>query len=212
MNRYLIAALGFAIVAGCATRSPPPLLKDNELSMPADYKSWPKFLVDIQRADAKQIRDIYVNPVGAKATAAGGFPNGTVFVMENYAAKARADGSLETGADGKLVKGNLLRVYLMGKEQGWGASAPANLKNGDWIYAAYLADGKIAPDPIATCRACHLPLTTKDYVHRYDEYFQKRSAQSTRTERLADTLRKSDLRTGAVLKTGDEQVLALAHR
>jgi hemoglobin len=29
-------------------------------------------------------------------------------------------------------------------------------------------------DPIAACRGCHLPLVTKDFVHRYDEYFDKR--------------------------------------
>jgi hemoglobin len=38
-----------------------------------------------------------------------------------------------------------------------------------------MADAKTkAPDDTATCRACHLPLTDKDYIFRYDEYFQKR--------------------------------------
>ena len=32
-----------------------------------------------------------------------------------------------------------------------------------------------APDDLSTCRACHLPLTDKDYIFRYDEYFQKRT-------------------------------------
>jgi hemoglobin len=39
-----------------------------------------------------------------------------------------------------------------------------------------MADAKTkAPDDLATCRACHLPLADKDYVFRYDEYFQKRA-------------------------------------
>jgi len=30
------------------------------------------------------------------------------------------------------------------------------------------------PDDTNTCRACHLPLTGKDFVHRYDEHFATR--------------------------------------
>ena len=90
------------LLAGCAMFSP-AAPKDGELALPADYKSWPKFLSAVQRPDVKQIREIYMNPAARQATAAGGFPNGTVFVMENFAARARADGTLETGPDGKLI-------------------------------------------------------------------------------------------------------------
>ena len=158
---------------GCATAPPPPV-KDGELPVPADYKTWPKFLSAVQRPDAKQVREIYMNPLARDASAAGGFANGTIFVMENYAAKARADGTLEAGADGKLVKGELLRVFVMGKNTGWGADVPEPLRNGNWVYAAWLPNGQKAPDDTNTCRACHLPLTGKDFVHRYDEHFATR--------------------------------------
>ena len=111
--------------------------------------------------------------------------------MENYAALAAADGTLMKDADGKLVKGDLLRVFVMGKDAGWGASAPEGLKNGDWIYAAYLADGKASADNTATCRGCHLPLANKDFVHRYDEYFQKRAGLPVSTQRLAAAMIRS---------------------
>jgi len=158
----------------CATAPPPPPVKDGELAVPADYKSWPKFLSAVQRPDARQVREIYMNPVAGDATAAGGFPDGTVFVMENYAAKARVDGTLETGFDGKLVKGELQRVFVMGKDAGWGADVPEPLRNGSWVYAAWLPGGQKAPDDTHTCRACHLPLSAKDFVHRYDEHFASR--------------------------------------
>jgi hemoglobin len=167
--------LGAALVAaGCTSTptAPVAVVKDGELAVPAGYKSWPKFLSAVQRPDAKQVREIYMNPAAQKGTAAAGFPNGTLFVMENYAARANPDGTLATSADGKLVKGDLLRVFVMGKNPGWGQDVPDALKNGNWIYAAYLADGAKAPDPIAGCRGCHLPLgQAKDFVHRYDEYF-----------------------------------------
>ncbi len=51
---------GFMAEAGAAP-------KDGEIALPADYASWPKFLSGVQREDTKQIRELYVNPGGAKA-------------------------------------------------------------------------------------------------------------------------------------------------
>lgn len=172
----LVAAAAAAAMLACSSAPPPaPVapLKDGELAIPADYKSWPKFLSAVQRPDAKQVREIYMIPAAKVATPGSGFPNGTVFVMENYAAAANPDGSLKQGPDGKLVKADLLRVFVMGKNSGWGKSAPEGLQNGDWIYAAYMPGGEKAADSTLTCRACHLPLVSKDFVHRYDEYFAK---------------------------------------
>jgi Cytochrome P460 len=183
----LLSLLGVVAVlaAACAPMSPAPqvaLLKDGELPVPANYRAWPKFLSEVQRPDAKQVRELYMNTVAGSATPAAGFPNGTVFVMENYAAAANADGSLKQGADGKLVKGDLLRVFVMGKNPGWGQSAPEGFKNGDWIYAGYMPSGEPSPEPTVTCRACHLPLVNKDFVHRYDEHFGKKSAELRQLE------------------------------
>ena len=187
MNRSVLAlAAASLVLASCAPMpAQPPVapvapvtpLNDGELAVPANYRSWPKFLSAVQRPDAKQVREIYMNAVGTGGTAAKGFPNGTVFVMENFAAAANPDGTLTQGAGGALVKGDLLRVFVMGKNEGWGASAPEGLKNGDWIYAGYLANGEKSADSTLSCRACHLPLTAnKDFVHRYDEYFAKAAA------------------------------------
>lgn len=174
MARPLIVPMLLAtLLAGCALAPGAP--KDGELAVPADYKSWPKFLSAVQRPDAKQVREIYMNPAAAQATAAGGFANGTVFVMENYAAMETTDGKLAAGPDGKLIKADLLRVFVMGKGAGWGQSVPEGLRNGNWVYASYLADGRSkGPEDPATCRACHLPVANKDFVHRYDEHFSSR--------------------------------------
>ena len=179
MKRLVLASVAAVFLVSCthmASTHHAPKLKDGEVKLPSDYKSWPKFIGTVDRADAKQVRDMYINPVGAKAKAGEKFPNGTVSVMEIYKAQENDDGTLKKDADGRLVKGNMLKVFVMGKGEGWGDLAPAGLKNGDWSYSAYLADGKVAPDPTTACRGCHLPLgEAKDFVHRYDEYFQKRS-------------------------------------
>ena len=164
------------LAAGCAEMGlvPSVKFKDSEQPVAAGYKSWPKFLSEVQRPDVKQVREIFINPVGAGAQKGQPFPNGTTLVMENYAAKLGADGSPVKGADGKLIKGDLSKVFVMGKGEGWGDDAPPGLKNGDWVYAAYGADGKTTSDPIAACRGCHLPLVSQDFIHRYAEYFDKR--------------------------------------
>ena len=75
----------------------------------------------------------------------------------------------------KLIKADLLRVFVMGKNAGWGQDVPEPLRNGNWVYASYLGDGRTkGPEDTATCRACHLPLANKDFVHRYDEHFAAR--------------------------------------
>ena len=172
-------AMTLAACAPVPVAAPPvAALNDGELAVPANYRSWAKFLSAVQRPDAKQVREIYMNPTATAGTAAKGFPNGSVFVMENYAAALQPDGTLARGADGKLVKGELLRVFVMGKNEGWGRAAPEGLKNGDWIYAAYLGNGNKSADSTQTCRGCHLPLANKDFVHRYDEFFGKPAASA----------------------------------
>lgn len=180
MKRFLLTSLVAVFLASSTAigiaASPEPKLKDGEVKVPADYQSWPKFLVGVDRPDVKQVRDIYINHTGAHTKAGAKFPNGTVTVMELYKAQENADGTLKKGSDEKLVKGALLKIFVMGKGEGWGELAPENLKNGDWSYSGYLADGKTpSTDSPLACRSCHLPLgESKDFIARYDEYFQKR--------------------------------------
>ena len=149
----LLSLLGLValVAAACAPMASTPqvaMLKDGELPVPANYRAWPKFLSEVQRPDAKQVREIYMNTAAGAATPAAGFPNGTVFVMENYAAAANADGSLKQGADGKLVKGDLLRVFVMGKN-----AAGASLRP----RVSRTATGSMP----ATCRAARSHLSRR---------------------------------------------------
>ena len=174
------AAIAVALVlVGCAT-GPLRFLwtgtRDGELAPPPDYRSWPRFLSTIDRHDAAQVREIYVNQVGAAARAGQKFPNGTIFVMEIYQARPHADGAPAFDPSGRLVKGPLQKLFVMAKGNGWGDGVePEKLRNGDWVYSAFLPDGKTpTTDELAACRGCHLPLKKQDFVHRYDEYFSRR--------------------------------------
>jgi hypothetical protein len=197
----LVVVPAFAgLLAACGTRAPATgaaaaparagaaagALNDGELALPGGYRSWTKPLETVHRPDAKQVREIYMNPAARSAPAGGMLPNGSVFVMENYAAAANPDGSLKLGADGKLVKGELQRIFVMGKGAGWGQAVPEGLRNGNWVYAAYLPNGQRSDDNLLTCRACHLSQAQKDFLFRHDEYFGRRSPALRKT--VPDTL------------------------
>ena len=174
------AVAAAAVLAGCASKpAPVAVKKDGELEIPVGYKTWPRFLPTIDRADVKQVRDIYMNPVATKAVKGEAFPQGSRFVMEIYAAAAEADGSLKKDAAGRLIKGNLMHVYVMGKEATWGGDVPEAVRNGNWIYAAYKPDGSANPGIVGSCRGCHTPLKNDDYVFHYDRYFAERKASWT---------------------------------
>lgn len=152
-----------------------PGLQDGQLAIPADYRSWPVFLTDIQKTDAKQIRDIYINKVGHATDQGDDFPAGTLSVMEIWKPVMNADGTPEMDANGKMSKDELSLVFLMGKSEGAEELVDPALRNGDWIYAGYQADGVTPGGPDASaCRSCHLPEAENDFVFRYDEYFAKR--------------------------------------
>ncbi len=172
----LVCAASSALLLACAAPTPKPVaLNDGEVPLPVDYKSWPKFLTSVQRPDAKQVRDIYVNQAGTKNRSGQPFAQGTVFVMENFAAQVDATGAPRASADGKLVKGDLLRVFVMAKGPGYGANVPPELKNGDWVYASYDAKGAKTADNLNGCRSCHAPLAGADFVFRADEFHAARS-------------------------------------
>jgi hemoglobin len=179
IRRALVIAAATVAVAGCTRPEPaaslPATMADGAYALPAGYRDWPVFLRGVQRPDAGQVRDIYLNRVAAGATAGQPFPDGSVLVMDLFAAQKSADGSLVKGPDGALVRGDLIKRFVMAKGPGWGAAVtPAALRTGDWVYSAWLPDGQPAPDPVAGCRGCHLPLAAQDYVPRASEYFASR--------------------------------------
>lgn len=184
-KRYLVVmgVLVAGITGGCAdmTGAPQPsssrVLKDGEIPFPTGYQNWPKFLSSVQRPDVKQVRELFVNQVGSKTAKGQAFPSGTVMVMELH--KVKIDGEAPaTGPDGRLVKDGLAKIFVMAKGDGWGQVAHDSFKTGNWVFGAFAADGKPLAEDFNNCRVCHKPLADKDFVHRYDEYFDKRNGGS----------------------------------
>jgi len=96
-------------------------------------------------------------------------------VMEIYNPKKKPDGTFEQGPDGKLVKDKLAKIFVMEKQAGWAQDVSENLRTGSWVYSAFDGNGQPMQVNYSDCRACHVPLgAAKDWIHRYDEYFQTR--------------------------------------
>jgi Cytochrome P460 len=125
----------------------------------------------VDRADNKQFRELYVSPESAIAAANRGepLPNGTVLTLVQHRAKLDDAGNPVKGSDGRFVKGELAAYTVMEKRSGWGADVPEEIRNGDWLYQAFTAEGKVnGKANLAACFQCHKPLDKQDFVFSYD--------------------------------------------
>ena len=75
-------------------------------------------------------------------------PSGTVLTMVNYKAKLGADGQPEKDANGRFIKTDeIAGIAVMEKRTGWGAEYAADMRNGEWEYRAFKADGTVTTRP-----------------------------------------------------------------
>jgi hypothetical protein len=64
----------------------------------------------------------------------------------------------------------LYRYFVMEKRDGWGAQYPSNMRNGEWEYNAFTAEGAVAyEEDIGRCFTCHANQERGDYVNKFDE-------------------------------------------
>lgn len=149
-----------------------PLLAGPErVPLPADFDKAYALYNAVDRPDRKRIRFMFVNPeTHAKAKAGEPAPNGTVLIMADRAAKLGADGKAVLDADGRMIAdGGFTSIFVMKKEAGWGATQPADMKNGDWDYASYKADGTLNSGDTKGCFACHNNRSGSDFTFTFSK-------------------------------------------
>jgi len=167
MNRCSrIAVLVGAVAAMGAAWSLPGWAATEDVNVPADYKTRFVRYTTVDRADNKQVRDLYVNPEALAAIKAGRpAPSGTVIVLEAYRARLDANGDPVKDANGRYIKDALAAVNLMEKRTGWGMNYPADLRNGEWEYASFLPTlARSENRDMTPCLQCHLPKKDDDYL------------------------------------------------
>lgn len=143
-----------------------PALAATNVKFPQGYKSSFTRYTTINFPKRGQVRHYYANPAALKAAREGKpLPNGSFLLVEIYKAKLDDKKMPVKGADGNLVGEKLVAYTAMEKRDGWGASIPEMLRNGDWHYAVFTG-GKTHRKGVnhAVCFACHKPLEKDSYV------------------------------------------------
>ena len=95
-------------------------------------------------------------------------PDGSVLVMEWATPVKGADGAPVTGADGLWQRGDVVRIDVMRRQDGFG-EAYGDRRAGQWEFASYTPDGKPFAPAIdaAACAGCHRSATAaRDFVFR----------------------------------------------
>ncbi len=140
--------------------------QDN-VKFPANYAKGVLYHT-VDRADIKQYRELFINKFAAEEAKAGRpLPSGTVLTMVNYKAKLGADGNPEKDANGRFIKTDeIAGIAVMEKRMGWGAEYPADMRNGEWEYRAFKADGTVNDKAdLKPCFTCHLQkVPNQDFV------------------------------------------------
>jgi hypothetical protein len=151
-----------AIVLTAAVRAGPDNVK-----FPANYAKGILYHT-VDRADNKQYRELFITKFAADEAKAGRpLPSGTVITMVNYKAKLGGDGQPEKDANGRFIKTDeVAGIVVMEKRMGWGAEYPADMRNGEWEYRAFKADGTVNDKAdLKPCFTCHLQkVANQDFV------------------------------------------------
>src|SRR5262245_12196779 len=150
MTTHTYANIASIAMAAAFTVIDPVCAGGDKVAFPANHEVGVLFTT-VDRPDNKQFREVYTSGAALEAAKKGEpLPDGTVITMLQYAAKLDAQGTPETDANGRFIKGNLVGYALMEKRTGWGSEYPDNVRNGEWEYQSFKADKTVNSAPIST--------------------------------------------------------------
>lgn len=122
----------------------------------------------LDRPDSKQYRELYTQPEVVDAVRKGRpIPHGAVITLVQWSVQQDDKGVPLKDAGGRFIKKDIIGHTVMEKRAGWGAEYPDTMRNGEWEYAAFTADGRPNEKANANAKACftcHLPHARQDFV------------------------------------------------
>ncbi len=128
------------------------------MTLPKDF---PQGFVEYKREQDETNKTLtlrYANKLAVDAAHAGKpLPEGSILMTVNYTPQIAADGRWTPGA---------VKNYVgMETRAGWGGAIPSLLRNGNWNYGVWGADGtpRLALQQ-PRCLACHQPKAADSYV------------------------------------------------
>lgn len=118
-----------------------------------------------------QYRKHYATTGAIKALRNGEpIPSGSVITVVKYRAKLDAQSNPMRYDNGRFVRGDLIGFSVMEKRTGWGVEYPTEIRNGEWEFREFTADGK--PNDkvnLLACFQCHRSQAKKDFLFTFDK-------------------------------------------
>ena len=142
----------------------------DRIGFPAGYQTKFQSIRVANKTGKTLLGTIYANEKAASIqdTADLPYPNGSMIVMEWAQPLKDANGALLVDADGLWRKGDVVRIDVMRREDGYGA-AYGKRRSGEWEFASYRPDGSLLQpvEAAVSCAECHQTATVgRDFVFR----------------------------------------------
>jgi ketosteroid isomerase-like protein len=142
----------------------------DRVGFPADYARNLRKVSDAVFNEKFGVSTVFTNELAASSPgfSQARYPNGSVIMMEFANPQRDGEGELLRDARGTPLKGEIVRIDVMRRGDGFGA-AYGESRAGEWEFASYRPDGSTltAPDKTAHCAACHRNAgADKDFVFR----------------------------------------------
>ena len=166
MKTWIIAAAAVGVVVGAFTITAASAGPD-KIAFPTGYQTGWVLLGTLDRYDNKTVRRLYMNPEAFESANAGQpLPDGTYLVLDSRSAKLGPDSQPLRDDNGRFIPDDkVTSVAAQQKRKGWGGEYPDNLRNGEWEYSVFAADGTRRPDlNTQPCLGCHKPREANDFT------------------------------------------------
>ena len=142
------------------------------VSFPDGYKDSFTHYNTQNRANNKQIADMYANQIAIDSIKAGNLADGSRIVMEIFLPETDQDGKPVAGPDGLFIKSKLAAVAVMEKKNDWDSTFSADDRAGNWGFALYTPEGKPKENDL-DCATCHRPLSNQDFMFTHQKLLDK---------------------------------------
>ena len=152
--------------SGSTAAAPTPAARVSRVTMPAGFPQGYTVYRRDNNVAGKTLQLSYANAMAAQAARAGApLPDGSAIVVATHAARLDAAGKPLSDANGHYQAGALQAYSVMASSKGWGDDIPALLRNGNWNYGLFGANGEARiADLQPRCLACHKPKAGDSYV------------------------------------------------
>ena len=140
--------------------------RNDQVKYPEGYQDSFTHYNTQNRANNKQIADMYANEIAINSVKSGTLAEGSIIVMEIHKPEVDDSGAPIVGDDGLFIKKNFAAVAVMEKRSDWGADYAADERAGAWGFALYDPKGMPKKNDL-DCATCHQPLTATDFMFTF---------------------------------------------